>query len=213
MDPPLFKRLQRRYCRCPLTKEKFLPLDAIDEEITEDSVRTTLDIGWLSPQRQLPRNIVERAKKVFAVLEIVGETRAIEDLLKEEIADDDLPLIRQNEEDLDNYILVAHNDESKVFSSFANWEDERRVEVFLERQWLVLAPVLDSSGREVKLNRKCALPFIKEEDNLAKGSRETQWLKPVGENIHVMVYRNNVHPAHLDGLQVSLTPSCPLTLC
>src|SRR4051812_43992210 len=103
---PLYKRLQRRYCQCPLSNEKFLPLNAIDEEITEENVKAKLQVGRLS---QLPRNVVQRAKRIFAILEIIGEPQAIKDLIAQGITDGDLPLSRKDG-DLDSSILVANDD-------------------------------------------------------------------------------------------------------
>lgn len=206
----LYDRLQNRYLECPLTHHDFLPLDAIEEEITEESVEAVLRPRKLSG---LASKVVERTKKIFAVLEIIGERYAINNLLKEDITDSDLPLSRKDGK-RQSGILVSVNNKTRIFPSFAKSMDPRRVGQFLAMQWLVLAPVLDSSGKEVKLSRPSALPFTLEDDepasddlgqegNLDEECIGGQNLKPVGVNIHVEVYKNVVHPAHYKGLQVS----------
>lgn len=188
----MFKRLKSKYLKCPLSTNRFLPVNVLDEEITEENVKAEIPkklSNFLKPH--LPSTVVHQARKVFAILVIVGEPEAIKYLLAEGITDEDLPLSRKDGDEDDNN-LVPSSDNGKIFRSFADWEDERRVEYFLDKQWMVLAPVLDFSGRDMKLSVRSALPF--------------QAVDPVGHSNVVTVYKSDVHPAHQRGLQVRHIP-------
>jgi serine/threonine protein kinase len=183
----MFKRLKSKYLKCPLSTNRFLPLDVLDEEITEENVRDEIPgklANFFKPH--LPSTVVRQAKKVFTILVIVGEPQAIKDLLAEGITDEDLPLSRRDGDEDDNNLVSCSG---KVFSSFADWKDEPRVEYFLDKQWTVLAPVLDFSGSDIKLSMSSALPF--------------EAVDPVGHNNMVTVYKSDVHPAHQRGLQTT----------
>jgi len=182
---PLYKRLQAKYLHCSLSLQKYLPLDIIDAEITVETVKAEMKRKPISSQHL--KNVVQKAKKVFAILAIIGEIHAIEDLLSDGITDDHLPLSRK-EGSGDEVVLVSAGSDGKEFPSFATWHDIR-VGDFLDRQWIVQAPVLDDSGRQVYLNSQCALPFLKVDE--------------VGSTGSSTVYRSEVHPAHQKGLQVS----------
>lgn len=196
-QPALHKRF--KYSTCALTDTPFLALDVIDREVTEESVAQTLKDSvksrnppklyapWTwNPQIPDPKQVVQSARKVFAVLAIIGEPQAIGELLEEGIVDSDLPLKRRSD-DIDDNVLVS-SEGGKEFVSFANWTEDRRVSEFVAKQWVVLAPVLDDSGKHGKLDSQCALSFLE--------------VDPVGNDSSNAVYRGHLHPAHQRGLQV-----------
>ena len=192
---PLHKRLMEKYIRCSLNNQQFLPLDVIDKEITEENVKAEMKRKKFNLlNSQVPKNVVQNAKKVFTILVIIGEPNAIKDLLSEEITDDHLPLSRRGGSIGDDVLVSS---DGKEFPAFAAWDNDIRVADFLEKQWIVQAPVLDSSGGEVSLDRQCALPFLTVEE--------------VGNGEFSTVYRSDIHPAHQKGLQVSSMATLALT--
>ena len=74
--------------------------------------------------------------------------------------------------------------------SFFGWENEGRVAEFLEKQWLVQAPVLDTAGKHIVLDPKCALPFL-DVAKMAGGGFAT-------------VSKGKIHPAYQQGFEVSI---------
>lgn len=184
---PLFQRLKKSQLTCSLNDnlQMFLPLDTIRREITEDNVHDALsrDTGltsalkWLrlKPENQIPQRVVKEATKVFAILVLIGEPDAIRDLLEEGLTDKYLPL----HPDDAGVTLIA--DGGKRFSSFAKL-GEQRISDFVEKQWIVLAPILDDSGKHTELDYRCALPFV--------------YSDPVGYTKSSAIHKSKLHPAH-----------------
>ncbi|KAJ4293285.1 hypothetical protein N0V90_008567 [Kalmusia sp. IMI 367209] len=188
----LFSRLRKAQVGCFLNGEqKFLPLDVLDKEICEDNVRgalskdsvltQTLKLFPFTPVDQFPRQVVAQAKKVFAILVNIGEPNAIRKLLVEGLTDDHLPLC------LDKDGVTLNSRSGKTFHSFETSMMEQRRSDFVDRQWTVLAPILDVSGRHTILDRRCPLPF--------------EHTEQAGHGVSSTVYKSKLHPAHCSGVK------------
>jgi len=190
-DMPLYQQLKPCLLECPLEgQKKFLPLSDLNDKITRDTIKGQLP--YLSTQmchRNLPDKILQHAKKVFAILVFMGEPRAIKGLLQEGLTDEHLPLQTKK---VNNHNVVESAD-GKIFKSFDAWGNEARVEEFLEKQWLVQAPVLDPTGKHIVLDSKCALPFKCIDQKAERGALS-------------IVYKGTLHPAHQEGFKVSTAP-------
>jgi hypothetical protein len=162
-----------------------LPLEILDAAITKESVQAELPWTGRVFQRGLSKKVVLQAKKVFAILVLIGEALAIADLVKEGLTDEDLPFSRQRGEL--NYIIVSTR--GKLFHSFQAWKRKAQVDNFLEKQWVVQAPVLDTTGKHFILDQNCALPFPQIEE-VERGPTST-------------VYRGTIHRSHQQGFAVS----------
>lgn len=178
--------LEAHLCKCPLGGQYFLPLDSLDETITTESVKAQLSWEDRTFRSGLPREVVQHAKKVFAILVLIGDPRAIKGLLGEGLTDEYLPL--SPGDPYCSSLVSAHRD--KTFQSPVTW-DEFRVALFLEKQWVVQAPVLDTTGIHIALHPRCPLPF--------------QSIDEVGWDESGRVYRGALHPAHQKGFKVSIT--------
>ncbi|KAF2704369.1 kinase-like protein [Pleomassaria siparia CBS 279.74] len=181
----LFRRLRDSQFEYPLNpSQKFLPLNRLDESITEENVETELCArAWIPALASalLPtKMIVKQAKKVFAILVDIGEPGMIKELLHEGLRDEHLPLCPK---EIGANVLISRS--GKVFKSFAKSMSEQRVTDFLDKQWTVLAPVLDLSGSHMDLDSRCPLPFIKVDSG--QGTPTS------------MVYKTELHPAHYRG--------------
>lgn len=186
----LFTRLRKAQVGCELNAEqKFLPLDVLEREITEDNVRdalsnetglaVTLKFFRLSTDDQLPpRRIVDQAKRVFAILVLIGEADAIKLLLADGLTDDQLPLR------LDDESSTPISRSGLAFNSFATMREQRIIE-FVDKQWTVLAPTIGAPGLHYELDRRCPLPF----ENTAQ----------IGHVSTRAVYKTKLHPAHYHG--------------
>jgi hypothetical protein len=188
----LYSQLKPCLLECPLMGQPFLPLDILDKKITKENVHAELPWKGRFLQRNLTNKVIIQAKKVFVVLVFTGEPLAIGDLLKEGLTDEDLPLSRKPGEN-DNILVSCSG--KKTFRSFEAWRKDAQVTNFLEKQWYVLAPVLDTTGNYFILDQKCALPFPKVEE--------------VGGGHFSTVYKSALHPAHQQGFQVSIPSNRP----
>jgi hypothetical protein len=184
----------------PLNSHDFLPLSILDEKITRDRVEEVLSSGALPCTPSLPDKVCQQAKKVFAILVLIYFPEAITELFLEGLTDEHLPLCRapQGDNNYHNlYYLVSVR--GKTFKAFATLRNPARVSDFLEKQWLVQAPMLDTSGKHIELDAKCALPFGKVDKKVATDFST--------------VWKGALHPAHQQGLKVSEPSSTHMDLC
>ncbi|KAF1964818.1 kinase-like protein [Bimuria novae-zelandiae CBS 107.79] len=191
-EESLFQRLKRKQSTCSLnnnSQQMFLPLNIMRQEITEDNVRgaltkdtgltATLKLLHLLPEDTLPQRVVDYATKVFTVLVIIGEPDAIRKILDEGLTDEHLPLrLAENE-----ITLISHDEVE--FRSFSETMSEQRISEFVEKQWTVLAPILDASGEHTDLDRRCPLPF--------------EHTKQAGHGASRLVHKSKLHPSHYSG--------------
>jgi hypothetical protein len=168
--------------------QQFLPLNIIDNVITKETVQA--EVPWRNRAliRGLSGKVVQQAKKVFAILVLMGEPLAITELLPEGLTDDHLPLSQQGGQN-DNILVSVRG---KTFRSFESWRKKARVDEFLEKQWLVQAPVLDITGKHITLDPNCPFPFSTADE--------------VGGGRFSTVYKSALHPAHQQGSIVSFSP-------
>ncbi|PMD58640.1 kinase-like protein [Hyaloscypha bicolor E] len=146
--------------KCPLSGKEFLPLGILEEKITSDIVKKELcGDGWekqltLLRYPSLPQKVSQDAKKVFAILVLIGNPWAIKRLIREGLTDRHLPLRQGGSGFLES-------SDNTTFKSPGAWGTDATVKLFIDKQWLVLAPVLDSTGQDIKLSDKCkcALPI------------------------------------------------------
>jgi hypothetical protein len=122
--------------------QEFLPLGTLDSAITRESVQ--VELPWTRVlQRGLTNKAILQAKKVFAILMLIGKPLAITELLKKGLIDEDLPFFRKGS-DNDKILLSVRG---KSFRSFEAWKREAQVHNFLDKQWIVQALVLDTTGK------------------------------------------------------------------
>ncbi|KFA72021.1 hypothetical protein S40288_07655 [Stachybotrys chartarum IBT 40288] len=189
MDPPelggeLSSQLEEGILISQIDDKRFLPLDFLAMVINKRSVEMELkdlDVGkqWLRESPELPGRITGHAKKVFAALALMDKTGAIRSLLDEGLTDEYLPLSQHS----DHEGLLSRNGE--MHFPFSKWRVASVNEFVRRKQWLFMAPVLDTSGRLIKVDPECPLPFVDSEivDNGAAG----------------IVHRAKLHPAHQNG--------------
>lgn len=158
----------------------FLPQDAIDETITLDIVKANSSWTTTICNPSLPRKVVERARKVYAILGLCEEEALIWELFNEGLTDEHLPLARLQDRG-DSNILVSSQE--KKFTSFAKLKKNLVVENFLRKQWFVLAPVISAPGQEIKIQGDTPFPFYD--------------VEKISPNIRSTVFKGKLHGAHL----------------
>ncbi|KAK4172121.1 kinase-like domain-containing protein [Triangularia setosa] len=185
MSEPLYKSLKGGLVTSSLGEIQFLPRSVVKEKVTIDKISPHLSLVsrlyTLVSDDSLVRQIHAQASNVFAILVLIGKPSAIQTMFtKDGLADKDLPLdsVKNGEHD-----AIVSLTTGKNFPSFDDWGDPAAVDSFLEKQYLVLAPVFNKAGQTLKLNRNQALPF-----------EECTW-KANGSD-GVSVYDGRLHPSH-----------------
>jgi len=171
----LFKQLEAGAVQCGLVDQssRFLPESVVYEKVTKDNIVANLHVPFYekilsqwspwSLANSLADRIHTQARKVFAILALIGQEQMISGLIyNHNITDEDLPLFPGGPRAaalVSRIPKTPKGDISKEFTSFTSW-DERRVRDFLEKQWLVLAgSILDVAGEHLELDPSCPLPI------------------------------------------------------
>jgi hypothetical protein len=162
----------------------YVPITRFNTIITKDSIK-----GELARKNKLftgclaDRVVKKNARKLFAILVYISKPGTIKALLDAGFTDDDLPCQDQENE----YLLRSSREPSKEFDPPEDWEPST-IDSFLERQWQLLAPVLDVSGGHLNFHDKTPLPFSKAE-TIRRVERSVVW-------------KATIHPDHQIGFQV-----------
>lgn len=185
MSGPLYKSLKGSLITSSLGELQFLPRSVVEAKVTIEKITPHLSFGsrlyTLVSEDSLARQIHQQARRVFAILVLIGKPSAIQTLFtKDGLIDNHLPLevVKNGEHD-----TIVSSTTQKTFPAFDNWGDPAAVDSFLEKQYLVLAPVFHTAGQALKLNRSHPLPF-----------EECTW-KASGSD-GVSVYHGRLHPSH-----------------
>ncbi|KAF4462792.1 serine threonine kinase [Fusarium albosuccineum] len=135
---------------------------------------------WFSGS--LATKICEQGPKVFAILALTRSIRQIRELQAEGLTDMHLPL---SPEESDECILRSTS--GKQFHTFARYPGS--AELFLDKQWEVLAPRLNVSGDHITLDNRCALPIAITDAERARGGAST-------------VLKGTIHEGHFSGFEI-----------
>jgi hypothetical protein len=167
-------------------RRKYIPASAIDDFITKDSIKAELVRKSGNPINLsgcLAEKVMNRkAKRMFAILLYLKEPRDIKRLLNDGFTDEDLPLVKHTEG------LRSSLDPKKIFHLPKNW-DRQTVDEFLEKQWMLLAPVFINYGEHMVLDPECPLPFSEIDERIYSHSS--------------VIYKAKIHPSHQEGFEVS----------
>lgn len=130
------------------TTEQFISAGEIDALLTASAINQELErygSGQILPE------VLDRAKKIFAILLVLGRLETLKQMLKSGLNDNDLP-----------FQLSRHQEKNQRFSefflNFVEW-DVKTQELFMNTQWTFLAPVF-RDGEHQKLENDLRLPFI-----------------------------------------------------
>ncbi|KAF2734669.1 kinase-like protein [Polyplosphaeria fusca] len=169
----------------PLNSKKFLPLDFLNESITKKTIWAELPHTWQVTSYNLADNTLKSAKKVFAILVLIDQAKAIKDLLSEGLNDDLLPLALYGDGTTG---ILQTNDGKTTFHTFARKYKANSAFLFVEKQWLMQAPIMETKGEEMTLHPECPLPFT-ETDIIGQGQSS-------------IVLKAHLHRAHQHGYKV-----------
>ena len=128
-------------------EEQFIPAGDIHAVLTAGSVKQELQRYKM--ERLLPE-VFTQAKRLFAILLVIGRLDALRRMVKAGLSDADLPLTMYG-------YLEKNQPHSDFFSSFVEWNIKAH-ERFVGTQWTFLAPIF-KDGEHQKLDDSARLPF------------------------------------------------------
>jgi hypothetical protein len=177
------------------TTRDFAPKGSIDDVITRKSILMEMDVDDPTDDDELlVDNILEKAKKVFAIAVHIGLDgsnlrKAMASFKSNGFADKDLPIsytMRENAVNQPNdhamdpsntHQVVARSRSSASGTNIpASFDISRRpwnrgrIYNFFEAQWKFLAPVFSTDKFNHDLEPLCILPFVSKDSDIDKGS-------------------------------------------
>lgn len=200
LSPSLYRQLHRGTVTSPLDGKKFVPLDVVKKAINESNVASELHLTKAAGKKgtrskagaDLATRVTTEAKILFAILVLMEKVDALSGLLDEErLTDKHLPLSRSQEHE-----ALESCDGTYTFP-FTGWSNASSDNFIETTQWLLLAPVLDISGKVINVHKDCPLPFTTS--------------SVIGGGASGIVHRADVHPAHQRAFEVGM-PSCDSSL-
>ncbi|KXH32811.1 protein kinase [Colletotrichum simmondsii] len=182
-SPSLLSKLKGSIRRSYVDGQDFLPVSSLNDLITNEAVQNELPRRLMSRIffDGLPSKISKNARRLFAILVMIGEPNAIRKLIDDGLTDDDLPFARPT---YDSHGSILESKKQLQVESFRDWNNEAKVDMFVEKQWLFLAPKMDITGTPTvfQVDPKCPLPFLR--------ANELR-----GEHSNI-VYKSELHAAH-----------------
>ncbi|KAE9574089.1 hypothetical protein CGMCC3_g9891 [Colletotrichum fructicola] len=184
----LLLKLKGSFQDCSIIGQNFVPCDILNV-VTKEAVKSGLRRSLRSRvfSDGLPGQIAKSSRRLFAILVIIGEPQAIKKLVGDGLNDSDLPFVMPKHASNGS---VLKSSSGKTVTSFQDWGNAAKVDLFLEKQWLFLAPVLDVSGKPevVYVDPTCPLPFLRATE--IRGEHSS------------IVYKSELHAAHQKGAGV-----------
>jgi hypothetical protein len=196
LSAPLAKILEDSRIEWPVgSNTHFIPIDEVNRIIRPENIKAelppTLDFEDPRDREEMASSIFSHAKKIFAILVLIGCQSSTREFLDCGITDEDLPLSRTSPS------IIGHESPSFNWAQiqtrsglpveFLRTWDRHDVEEFCRLQWLFLSPVfnLGEGIRHYDLEDNCVLPFIEDQErtNTKSGGFSDVW------NIRI-------HPAH-----------------
>lgn len=153
-DSPLRAQLLAKLQPVLDTDERFISAGDFDELLTPHAIEGELRSHGLEHTSSF---VLERARRVFAILLVVRKLDALQGLIKEDLEDKSLPLADS---------ALTSLEDTKLRAAFSKWDLSTR-KLFFEFQWTVIAPIF-VEGCHYKLDDNARLPFI-ETKKIAQG--------------------------------------------
>ncbi|KAH5594453.1 hypothetical protein HBI24_006400 [Parastagonospora nodorum] len=134
---------------------EFLPRHALEKILTEDRLRREFDANGFEDSQQLALYIHTHAKKVFAILILLGLERSMPQLACQKFKDEYLPLVST-----DGCMTSSSGipQDHPALRPFGEWQTSD-IERFCTNQWLALAPTFDT-GKDYEFDSSVILPFV-----------------------------------------------------
>jgi hypothetical protein len=185
-------------------KKKFLPIDSLERIVTKKRIRRELkdlvpteklervideiwDLTPASPSKSSTKYTTRR--KIFAILALMESTGNIVYFIKENLHDNDLPLILSDGSRPEMYRRDRRTGLLQSIQLFAAWP-AHELEYFDINQWKLLAPyfVLNTKDnpkvKHYNLPERITLPFIEENEVRREGGFSDVWKVKISPGHH-----------------------------
>lgn len=199
--PDLVERLYEAMITSPIDGRRFIPIDQLDELITEEAIKSELVKakirGGATPH--LLKYVLEHARKIFAILVMIEDSELIEGILLEGLMDTHLPLgfdrSHRGRDSGPKRVVRSYNLNSDTLDMSTNWAvfqslKPHRIERFCLYQWMFLAPVFTGGDFRYFLHRDCPMPYV----DLPASMEETRF------SHHSQVFKVCIHKAHFQAV-------------
>lgn len=167
---------------------KFLPQDTFDELICCSNITAELPnttwfqstfSNWFTLKSPYIHQFVfKEARKLFTILVLMERVNIIPELLKQKITDDDLPFEAKKKEE--SIILQSLSNPSRIIPGISGSSVAER---FVEMQWRVLVPIINTCGQHLVLHKRCILPIMEDKKETIYSGRSP-------------VFKGKLHRAH-----------------
>jgi len=161
----------------------FLPADVIDTMATREAVKAKSSWATSIFSSYISR-VATEAKKLFVILGLCEQERAIFAIYDLGLRDEHLPLTKRRDFRRRIVLVSSQNQEFDISQIL---EDGRlkisEIDAFLEKQWLVLAPTIQKLGEEIRIEGRAPLPFYDIKTQVSSGASN--------------IYKGKLHPAHI----------------
>lgn len=189
-EDSLYRQLFDSRLSDDLHRRKYIPNNELRKILARDNIISELNEHhkrWsLKRIRQNPTNLANRilgsGQRLFVILVNLSLSWGVKNLLDAGLTDADLPLSKRGNQ------LSSSVDPARSFKWPPEWGLEK-LDDFVEKQWLVLAPVFATRGAHRTLAPECPLPFVTVVE-AQNGPRN-------------VVYKVLVDPSHHEGFEVS----------
>jgi hypothetical protein len=182
--PTLYSQCQSAYASDEINHRRYIPVDSMRKLAKRGNIGSELKRKKKIPLRvsKCAGQVEQQASKLFLTLVHFDKALDIRSLLRAGFTDKDLPLIK-----VDDTTLRSSSEKNKMFRTPKDWT-EQNIDSFLEKQWMMTAPVFTNNGEHREFDTNVCLPF----DSLdEKGHSNTS-----------VVFQANIHKAHQIGFQV-----------
>lgn len=181
--------LRNAVLECPLDGfQSFIPSSDLDKLVEKDTVRSSLQGGGVVADdqiEQITQYILQRARKLFAILVDRDKACYIGDFMEEGIGDENLPFIRRTS--VGGQGLKLETSQQHHIKALEFW-DRESLRSFEKEQYRMLAPLLER-GAHHEFPEFQTLPYI------ALSTAHPQE-GTVSEGGYSEVFQACIHPDH-----------------
>ncbi|CAG9990474.1 unnamed protein product [Clonostachys byssicola] len=181
--PTLYSQCQEAYALDEINHRRYLPVDSIRKLTKRENIGSELKRKKKIPLgvSKLAVQTEQQSSKIFLTLLFFDNALDIKGLLKAGFTDKDLPLIKLNDT-----TLQSSSEKEKLFRTPKDWT-EQNIDTFIEKQWVMIAPVFTNNGEHREFDTNVCLPF----DNLDEKEHT---------NTNV-IFKADIHKAHQIGFE------------
>jgi hypothetical protein len=188
----LYEHLSDHVVKCgarinDYTSSSFLPVNVIDATATREAVKAKS--SWTTSfYHSYIGRVAAEAQKLFVILGLCEQEQVIFAIYDLGLRDEHLPLTKGKDAHRRTVLVSPQNEVFDLQKILKNTKlKASEVDTFLEKQWLVLAPVVQKLGEHIQVEGNIPLPFYDIKAQVSSGASN--------------IYKGKLHPAHIVSVQ------------